>query len=162
PGKITTRLVWNLRSINEDHGAYWQNEEEFVQPLLRELDVVGGDPSTSRFAIPEPAGALDPTAASQRRRQRVSLLELWRRATLFVLILAWFLVQLAPFAANAWNDGDLVGGLASLGLDDALQAVHAIGLDGVLVAAIGYFLVRRSGPDWRPSPVEATVLGVSV
>jgi hypothetical protein len=260
PDRITTRLVWNLRSINEDHGAYWQNEEEFVQPLLRELDVVGGDPATSRFAIPEPAGALDPTAAGQRRRQRVSLLELWRRATLFavlsvialgittgggplvdlgrivarawslvsfqwlvsgpmsalqaqalpdwivwigeltmragfaafvlvafvgttswsmwssgwariwttleaipfLLILAWILLQLVPFAAIAWSNGDLAGGLVRLGLDGVLRASYAIGVDGVLLAAIGYFLVHRSGPDWRPSPAEAAVLGVSV
>ena len=36
--RFTSMPVWNLLSFSEDHGAYWDNDEEFVIPLLRRLE----------------------------------------------------------------------------------------------------------------------------
>jgi hypothetical protein len=61
-------------SILEDHGAYWDNDEEFVIPLLQHIDTADGDPERSRFFQ-------DPSLATVRlawRRRRVAILALWR------------------------------------------------------------------------------------
>jgi hypothetical protein len=91
-------MVWNRRSLREDHGGYMDNDEEFVLPLLRELDTPGGDPSTSRF--PEPS-----CDAVNSRRQRVHVLTMWRR---FVFV--------APFAAilATLGQGFAASGIAAL------------------------------------------------
>jgi hypothetical protein len=68
------RPAVNRMSILEDHGGYWDNDEGFVIPLLRELDTPTGSASESRFyRHPD----LD-TVRLERRRQRVGILALWR------------------------------------------------------------------------------------
>jgi hypothetical protein len=49
PSHVASHDIWNRRSILDDHGGYWENDEEFIIPLLRELDTPKGDGSTSRF-----------------------------------------------------------------------------------------------------------------
>lgn len=92
-------VVWNRRSIREDHGAYFDNDEEFVLPLLRELDTPD-DPAASRF----PATSSE---AVRARHQRVHLLTLWRR----IGFVAPFAAILAVLAAGYPGSGmrDLVG-----------------------------------------------------
>ena len=64
--------VWNRLSFSEDHGTYWDNDEEFVIPLIRRL--VGATPArpSSRFGSDE-----DHERRSGRRRQRVAVLSFW-------------------------------------------------------------------------------------
>src|SRR5262245_864156 len=47
--RFTAERVYNRMSILEDHGGYWDNDEHFVIPLLRELDVPTNDRGASRF-----------------------------------------------------------------------------------------------------------------
>jgi hypothetical protein len=69
--------IVNLMSILEDHGAYWDNDEEFLIPLLQEIDTPTGHASDSRFFR-------DSSLAMVRaawRRVRVGVLAAWRWET---------------------------------------------------------------------------------
>ncbi|MGA3030807.1 MAG: hypothetical protein ABSE58_08745 [Candidatus Limnocylindrales bacterium] len=64
----------NRMSILEDHGSYWDNDEEFLIPLLRDIDAPTGAQEESRFYR-------DDNLATIRlawRRRRVAVLALWR------------------------------------------------------------------------------------
>ena len=121
--------VWNRRSLREDHGGYWDNEEEFVLPVLRELDTPATDPSTSRFDAATPDGIRD-------RRQRVHVLTMWRR----VAFIGPFLGLTAAFVGSHSSSGfdDLVrlarGAWTILPgrdkLDDGLASIRGL-LNGV-------------------------------
>ncbi len=97
PDRIRSFRVWNRRSLLEDHGGYFDNDEEFVVPLMREIDVPTGWGETSRFYPPdegasptvEPEDAADdPRAMADprvvRHRQRVATVALWRQMALAV------------------------------------------------------------------------------
>ena len=71
---IDSRPVTNRMSVLEDHGAYWDNDEGFLVPLVRYLDQARGDPEGSRFFRSSAGRAL----RIERRRQRVGVLALWR------------------------------------------------------------------------------------
>jgi hypothetical protein len=61
-------------SILEDHGAYWDNDEEILIPLLQHIDTPTGEPEESRFFR-------DMSLSTVRlawRRRRVAVLALWR------------------------------------------------------------------------------------
>lgn len=64
----------NRMSILEDHGSYWDNDEEFLIPLLRDIDSPTGDPEDSRFYRDDNLG----TIRLAWRRRRVAVLALWR------------------------------------------------------------------------------------
>jgi hypothetical protein len=69
-----TNSAINRMSLLEDHGSYWDNDEEFMIPLLQDIDESSGQPSESRFFR-------DGSLATVRlawRRQRVAVLALWR------------------------------------------------------------------------------------
>jgi len=99
---VRSYRVWNRRSLVDDHGGYFDNDEEFVVPLLREIDVADGWGETSRFYPPDPGvgeppivgegpivdpdedpiGIVDPRVI--RHRQRVATIALWRQAALAI------------------------------------------------------------------------------
>ena len=97
PSRIRSFRVWNRRSLLEDHGGYFDNDEEFVVPLMREIDVPDGWGEASRFYPPD-AGAdatVEPEEAADdphamadprviRHRQRVATVALWRQVALAV------------------------------------------------------------------------------
>ena len=64
----------NRMSILEDHGSYWDNDEEFLIPLLQHIDSPNGTPADSRFFRDTSLG----TVRLAWRRQRVAVLALWR------------------------------------------------------------------------------------
>jgi hypothetical protein len=104
---IESLPIWNRLSVGEDHGSYWGNEEEFLAPLLRRLDGVTLAGSDSR-AFPD-----DPLqdGRSERRRQRLAALSLWRQlgsATPILAIIAGFVVGTGFAEAT----GTLVGAIA--------------------------------------------------
>lgn len=100
--RIRSTLVWNRRSLLGDHGGYFDDDEEFTIPVLREIDAADGWGETSRFYRPDPAadgatsaaGGVNPaTMASaavastddlpaeprtRRHRQRIAYLAVWR------------------------------------------------------------------------------------
>jgi hypothetical protein len=64
----------NRMSILEDHGSYWDNDEEFLVPLIQNIDAAAGGPEESRFFR-------DMSLVTVRqawRRRRVAVLALWR------------------------------------------------------------------------------------
>jgi hypothetical protein len=64
----------NRMSLLEDHGSYWDNDEEFMIPLLQNIDVPRGEPAKARFFND---GHLNTVRLTWRRR-RVGILALWR------------------------------------------------------------------------------------
>jgi len=64
----------NRMSILEDHGSYWDNDEEFLIPLLQHIDTPSGGPEESRFFRDYNLG----TVRLAWRRRRVAVLALWR------------------------------------------------------------------------------------
>jgi pimeloyl-ACP methyl ester carboxylesterase len=83
PLRFSTERVYNRLGLLEDHGTYWDNDEQFLIPLIREIDVPTGDRGASRFYSD---GAED--SVRTRRKERVSLLALWRRALQSLPVLA--------------------------------------------------------------------------
>jgi hypothetical protein len=103
--QVVSKRVWNRRSLLDDHGSYWDNDEEFIIPLLRELDDPTGDGSASRFypvqAAPPAASNAAPSPAAEsgkppeeaglrasRHRERVAALAIWRQACIVFPIAA--------------------------------------------------------------------------
>lgn len=64
----------NRMSLLEDHGSYWDNDEEFMIPLLQNLDTPDGEAADSRFFRDDSLG----TVRLAWRRRRVAVLALWR------------------------------------------------------------------------------------
>jgi hypothetical protein len=113
--RVRSFRVWNRLSVLADHGGYFDNDEEFALPLLRELDVPDGWGESSRF-YPADAGAetqLDPDTAEipeprvARHRQRVSILALWRQ-TVVAATVATVALGLALAPGNLLALGETV------------------------------------------------------
>jgi hypothetical protein len=68
------QVTVNRMSLLEDHGGYWDNDEDFLIPLVQQLDTPRGDSSQSRFFRDSSVA----TVRSAWRRQRVAALALWR------------------------------------------------------------------------------------
>lgn len=130
--------VRNRMSLLEDHGTYWDNEEEFVIPLLRELDTPSGPPSQSRFF----RDRVSELIRIERRRQRVGLLAAWRWVCLTAGIVA--VVGAALHAALAHGDQ-----LRRLGESTAAVA-RAIPGSNVVSGPVDWFAGLRNWPDWLP------------
>jgi hypothetical protein len=107
--RLTAERVYNRMSILDDHGGYWDNDEHFVIPLIREIDVPTGDRAASRFY-----GDLEESWIRARRKERVGLLALWRRARLSlptVAILAAATISAPGFVLNAGDFAFKIFGL---------------------------------------------------
>lgn len=115
PDAVRTGKVWNRRSLVDDHGTYWTNDEEFVIPVLREIDVPGGWGDHSIFYPPDPPAAepqaaaaapppsawpppdgVEPGPRAERHRQRVATLAMWRQTSIAVPV-AVIAIALALF-----------------------------------------------------------------
>lgn len=70
---VEDRPVTNRMNVARDHGAYWENAEGFLVPLVRHLDDALGDGGRSRFYERQE----DRWARIERRRQRVGVLAGW-------------------------------------------------------------------------------------
>jgi hypothetical protein len=65
--------VWNRLSFGDDHGGYWDNDEEFVIPLLRRLEQRPAQTRPSMcFGTDE-----DHEIRARRRRERLGVLSSW-------------------------------------------------------------------------------------
>jgi hypothetical protein len=82
-----TKVV-NLRSIREDHGGYWTNDEEFVLPIIKEIERVGGGKS-SRFT--RKGACFGDDIGVERRHTRVAMRSLWGRLALVAPLVAMML-----------------------------------------------------------------------
>jgi hypothetical protein len=91
--------VWNRLSFREDHGTYWENDEEFVIPLLRRLVGTRKDPSSNRFGSDDAH-----FKRSQKRRQRIAVLSFWSqfcRALPTIAVVHWFAFHASALSAAA-------------------------------------------------------------
>jgi hypothetical protein len=100
-------------SILEDHGSYWDNDEGFVIPLIRELDTPTGSASESRFYR---SADID-TVRLARRRQRVGVLALWRWVATLAAVVPLGLTTIVRLVAGPAHPGP-----ERLGLDAATLA----------------------------------------
>ena len=168
--------IQNRKSVLDDHGGYWDNDEEFVYPLLMQLEVAGRDVGASRFHprppdAPPPADRA-PSDAEPRswvgiRRQRVHALTLWGRLIFvapFLAMVGDFALpgggltnQLADIATTVLNWIPGVGAVASLfsgwSLPDPWQQpVQLVGLLA-LGAVVGAALIHAALPiGWTAAP----------
>ena len=118
--RFTTERTYNQMSVLGDHGGYWDNDEHFVIPLIREIDVPNGDRSQSRFYSDDAESAL-----RARRNERLSFLRLWRRGTHTLPILAilaaailtsgGFLPTLGRTAIDLFAQIPVINGLGGIG-----------------------------------------------
>jgi hypothetical protein len=96
-----SRPVTNRMSVIEDHGAYWENDEGFLIPLVRYLDEARGDPDRSRFF----RDSAERAVRIERRRQRVGVLALWR----WIAVLAGAVPIVGGTIAWAASNGTVPG-----------------------------------------------------
>ncbi len=98
----TSTMVFNRMSILEDHGGYWDNDEEFLLPLVRLLDTspTKAPASSSRY-FPDPTGAADAQSAApdDARSGRSPARAAARQARVAALQRSWLLVMLAGVLA---------------------------------------------------------------
>jgi hypothetical protein len=129
--RFTAERVYNRLSIGDDHGRYWENDEHFLIPLIREIDVPTGDRTGSRFY----SDAVESKVRAMRK-ERVSILALWRRAT--------FALPLMAILAAALVGGN---GLLPEASTAALSLYESVPFHKELVAA-GRTLADLG--TWRP------------
>ena len=165
-GGASTR-VFNRMSLLEDHGAYWDNDEEFLLPVARLIDTSPANtpPSTSRFFPNGPAesGApvattgtsgvpLDPRVA--RRQERVKALQASWALVMTAGALAVPLALLHPWLAPGTATTTIqVAGSAAWG---ALVNVTS----GTIGGLLGY--IGITPPSGSLDPVLASLLGAGL
>ncbi len=98
--RVRSHATWNQLSFLGDHGGYWDNDEEFLIPVLRLLE--GRGDGRSLFES-EAAGV----PWSNRRRRRLSLLSLWRQVALAAPFAA-IVLAVALGTTFSWRVADLV------------------------------------------------------
>lgn len=146
PAPERSHMVHNRASIAADHGAYWDNVEEFIVPVARLIETAGGGAASGSRLFADTALA----DAQARRRRRVAVL-----ATARVWIALAALVALAGTAVEAWTGTarivslgqDAYAGLAAVAtplarLNETLRLVDIPTKPGdVLAAIVGLILV---------------------
>ena len=162
-----SRTTVNRMSLLEDHGAYWDNDEDFLIPLLQNIDTPAGQASDSRFF----RDSTLVTVRSAWRRSRVGVLALWRWiATLGAFIpLAVTTAtgaarvsghpgpgRLGAEFANWWNTvpghGIIAGpldGLAGVAKwPDALRVLGEWSLGSAIIVVVFFMLARIGIGRW--------------
>jgi hypothetical protein len=169
---IESHAIWNSLSVRKDHGSYWENDEEFVVPLIRCIDSTDDMDASPLFD----AGA-GQAAASQRRRRRLGYLAYWRQLAGLAAPAAIMVAFLADSAftqrVGAWGLGvlgsvpgaDIVGNvlsplraaaLAEGGTVDAfLTTAGGFLLAGLLAGAVLFAVEGAPGLEavWYGTPI---------
>jgi hypothetical protein len=122
PGKASRSIrVLNRRSVLDDHGTYWENDEEFLYPVLAQLEVTALPNADSRFKpapITRTAGTSSETVPDSwvsLRRQRVHMLTLWVRLMFVVPLFAAVGEFVIPGASLIdWLRGVALGALGAV------------------------------------------------
>ncbi len=164
-GRVHSHAIWNRLSFAEDHGGYWDNDEEFLLPMLRLID---GEPSGGSGRFETAAPTTDP---SNRRRRRLSVLSIGRQLSLvgatasivtaFALNGSGSIDGLANTVAHAWSavpgaqiTSDLLNGVRAQNLAASLPwMVLAQAGVSIIAAVIGLItLFALIAPAERPIP----------
>jgi hypothetical protein len=103
--RVRSHATWNQLSFGQDHGSYWDNDEEFLIPVLRLLE---DRPGSAALFGDEEADA----KRSNLRRRRLSVLSLLRQTCLVApmagIVTAFAIgshtaVHVSDGIATAWN-----------------------------------------------------------
>ncbi len=171
-GRLTveSRPVTNLMSLRGDHGAYWDNDEGYLVPLLRHIDDSRGWGEGSRFYELRELR----TVRIERRRQRVAALAAWRWivavTAVAAIVLGGWLAGAPRMAGDTligiWSripGGEIVSAplnavwgaigtvLSAVGLGTAAASLPAVGRVLLGIVAIGLIfgaLARVGGWAW--------------
>ncbi len=108
--------ITNLRSIRDDHGAYWANDESFVLPVMTEIERAAGTGTVSRFGRDDP-GRSDRDGV-RRRESRVAMRSLWGRLAL-----------VGPLVAILFAAGITAGDIGQAAVLDAPSDILAANYD---------------------------------
>jgi hypothetical protein len=122
--RVISHSTWNQLSFGEDHGSYWDNDEEFLIPVLRLLE---DRPGNAALFGDEAADV----KRSNLRRRRLSVLSLLRQ-TCLVAPMAGIVTAFAIGSQTAFHVSDAIAtawnaipgtGLVS-GALDYLRGLH--------------------------------------
>lgn len=162
-GRIRTHAVWNRLAFREDHGTYWDNDEEFLIPLAR---LLVANPSGARMFPDTDKDQM----YSNRRRRRLSFLSIWRQLAIVApttAIVTAFALRVDSAAragasvAHAWSGlpgSEVISGpvtaLRNLNLQDSVIGNFLAETGVWVVAAILCLLtvVSLLPPPERPVP----------
>lgn len=161
-GRIRSHAVWNRLAFREDHGTYWDNDEEFLIPLARLLD-------ENREKVRLFADTEADVVHSNRRRRRLSFLSVWRQLAIVApstaIVTAYalhseFVSKAGAMVAQVWdklpgNDlvSDPVDAIRSLHLENTPVDFLAEAGIWVVVASLALLtLVSMLPPPERPVP----------
>ena len=168
--RVRSFRVWNRLSVLGDHGGYFDNDEEFTLPLLRELDVPDGWGEASRF-YPADLGAaeapLDPDLATepepriQRHRQRIAIRALWRQ-TIAASTIATIALALAAAPEHlARVGGDVAALLPRVPiLADLVDALRGAAVGSLETLAFDLPLAPPIQQGWIAAAVDRAGVGV--
>ncbi len=110
-GGRSTR-VFNRMSVRNDHGGYWENDEEFVLPVARLIDTApAGAPAASRFF---PEG--ETTRRAEHRQRRVKLLQFAWVAVMMSAVVAVPLAIIDPLIPGDRGSIEAAGAAAWAGI----------------------------------------------
>jgi hypothetical protein len=146
--EVDSRPVTNRMSILEDHGGYWDNDEGFLVPLLRHLDVPRGDAADSRFY----RDSTERVVRIERRRQRVAVLALWR----WIAVIGALVPIVGTTLGWALSSGT-VGGPAALG-DRIAAWFETFPGHELVTGPLAFLAGTTTWPAWF-EPLGAWVLG---
>lgn len=167
--RFTSMPIWNLLSFREDHGAYWDNDEEFVIPLLRRLE--GPRPDDGSYFGDD----IQHILRSNRRRRRISVLSVWRQLGLIAPMAAvitsfvagvGLIPRIGEAIANVWSAipgsqivTEPLDAIRSLDLErigpiDTLAEVGVWVVAGLIAVAAAYALIS---PPERSTPWSTAV-----
>jgi hypothetical protein len=160
----TATMVFNRMSILEDHGAYWDNDEEFLLPVARLLDTAptGSLAATSRLfpeGTPLPGAGPSPDDRSGRSPVRARA----RQARVASLQRSWALVMVAgALAVPAVVIGSIAGGMPTYQVAFAQLWQAAAWLSttpaGVIWSALGVGLPGDAPGGLLPSLVGIVLM----
>ena len=172
--QLRSTEVWNRRSVLDDHGGYFDNDEEFTIPVLRELDVPDAWGDGSRFyrpdatpgapppPLPSPPPNLPDDPRARRHQQRVALLALWRHTVvLFGVATVALAVRFAPqqlIGIGTWISELLPDDVPIV--SDVIRAISAFSLHGIDNVQLPIPLLGSSRPGVLADAVEWLGIGV--
>ena len=150
--EVDSRAVRNRMSILDDHGGYWDNDEEFLIPIIRQIDTVGRDPNDSRFFTND----VVQRTRVVHRMERVGSLAAWRWVVALGSVAALGIAGLRTVFTGSDRLGDI--GRWAIGLVGSFPG-HEILSAPVDVLARALALVPDL-PDRVVALIGAVVLGV--